>query len=167
MEYFKVIGERYSSRSYRSKAVEKEKLDAVLEAARIAPTAANRQPFRVAVIDTEKNKEALKRIYSKDWFVQAPLVLCVIAFHDRSWVRADGKNYSEVDVGIVADHMILAAAASGLGTCWIGNFNLDEAKKFLKLGGDSEPVIFTPLGYPEDTAGKKTRKPMEDLVVYM
>ena len=164
MEFRELIEKRYSVRAYRSDPVEEDKLQQVLEAARLAPTAANRQPFQLIVIHTAGREAELKRIYGKDWFVQAPLVICACGVVAQGWVRRDGKSYVDVDVAIVMDHLILAAADLGLGTCWIGAFDPDAAREVLGLPDGVEPIAFTPLGYPADEPRAKKRKGMEELV---
>ena len=98
--------------------------------------------------------------------MQAPIVICACGIPSQSWVRSDGKNYCEVDATIAMDHLILAAADLGLGTCWIGAFNPDAAREVLSLPDDVEPIAFTPLGYPNDQPGDKSRKSMNELVRY-
>jgi nitroreductase len=166
MEFSQLIQMRYSVRAYKPDPVEDEKLAAVLEAARLAPTAANRQPFQIIVIHTEGKKEALQRVYSREWFTQAPLMICACGVPRYSWVRSDQRRYLDVDVAIVMDHLILEATNLGLGTCWIAAFNAQAARELLGLPDDIEPLIFTPLGYAADTLGVKERKPLEDLVRY-
>ena len=166
MEFSKVIAERYSARAYKPDPVEQDKLERVLEAARLAPTAVNYQPFQVIVIHTQGREDELNRIYRKDWFVQPPLVIGVVALPDTGWVRRDGRSYLDVDAAIVTDHLILAAANEGLGTCWIGNFDLDAAREVLGIPDDVEPIAFTPLGYPDDEPKAKKRQPLESLVRY-
>ena len=166
MQYSKLINERYSVRSYKPAPVEDDKLQQVLEAACLAPTAANRQPFQLVVIHAAGREAELKRIYGKDWFVQAPVVVGICGLPSQAWVRRDGKNFCDVDVAIVADHLILAAADLGLGTCWIGAFDLAAAREVLGLPDDVEPIAFTPLGYPDDEPKLKKRKPLGELVRY-
>ncbi|MFZ5908791.1 MAG: nitroreductase family protein [Chloroflexota bacterium] len=167
MEYSDLIAARYSVRAYRPDPVEDEKLQAVLEAARLAPTAANRQPFQLVVMHTAGRKEEIGEIYRRPWFVQAPLVIAVCAISSQAWVReSDRFNARLVDAAIVADHLILAAANQGLGTCWVAAFNVDVARKVLQLPQEAEPIIFTPLGYPADSPGPKIRKPLSELVRY-
>lgn len=118
MEYSQLIAARYSVRAYRSDPVENEKLQAILEAARLAPTAANRQPFQLVVMHTKGREKEIGRIYRRAWFVEAPLVIAVCAISSQAWVReSDRFNARLVDAAIVADHLILAAANLGLGTC--------------------------------------------------
>jgi nitroreductase len=164
MEFEKLISARYSVRSYKAEAIPDPVLDKVLEAGRLAPTAANRQAFRILVIHTAGRQEQLKRIYPRDWFVQAPVVIAVCALIDLCWVRADGKSYCDVDAAIVMDHLILAAADQGLGSCWIGAFDAQAAREVLGLPKSVEPVAFTPLGYAGDSPGVKKRRSIEDLV---
>jgi nitroreductase len=167
VEFSDLISSRYSVRAYRPIPVEEEKLENVLNAARLAPTAANRQPVQIIVLRTEGRQEELKRVYRPDWFVQAPLVVCVCAVHGSGWTRRqDGKSYDDVDAAIVMDHLILAATDQGLGTCWIGAFDPDAAREVLGLPDDVELIVMTPLGYAADQPGTKQRKHLPDLVRY-
>lgn len=166
MDFFEVIEKRHSVRAYKADRVEDEKLDKVLEAGRLAPTAVNFQAFKIFVIQTREHKEELRKVYGRDWFVQAPVVLAICSVPGKCWSRSDGKNYADVDVSIVMDHIILAATALGLGTCWVGAFNPKAACEFLGLDSRMEPVAFTPIGYPADGEFKKTRKSMDELVIY-
>jgi len=164
MEFFEVIQKRYSVRSYRRDPVEEHKLQQVLEAARLAPTAANRQPFQLIVISTAGRETELRRIYDRAWFVQAPVIICACAIPDKAWVRRDGKNYCDVDVAIAMDHLILAATDVGLGTCWIAAFDPAAAQEVLGLPNSVEPIAFTPLGYADNQLGPKRRKTLTEIV---
>lgn len=168
MSFLKLIEDRYSVRGYLNKPVEEEKLNQLLQAARIAPTAANRQAFKIVVIPTSKYEEQLKRLYGRTWFVEAPIILGIYAIPAQNWVRKDGINYAYVDAAIVADHIILTAAQLGLGTCWIGAFDPEVAKEFVSEEG-LEAVAFTPIGYANPQAPKrdKVRKNLKDLVIYL
>ena len=167
MDYSQLIAQRYSVRAYRPDPVEDEKLKQVLEAARLAPTAANRQPFQLVVMHTAGREQELGRIYRREWFVQAPIIIAVCAVSSLAWVReSDRFNARMIDAAIVTDHLILAAADLGLGTCWIAAFNVAAARDVLGLPEEVEPVIFTPLGYPADAPGPKVRKSLEELVRY-
>jgi nitroreductase len=168
MEFLELVKQRYSVRAYKSTPIEDEKLQGVLEAARLAPTASNRQPFQLIVIHTKGREEELRRIYSPPWFVEAPIVVCICGISSQSWVRRDRKNYRDVDVAIAMDHLILAATDLGLGTCWVGAFDPEETRRVLGLPEDVEPILFTPLGYPDDQPGHrhKSRKSIDELVRY-
>ncbi len=167
MELYDVMRNRYSVRAYRPNDVEEDKLQRILEAARLAPTATNRQGFQLIIIHTENRKAELQSIYPQAWFVQAPLIICACGNPADNWVRRqDGKNYMDVDIAIVMDHLILAAASEGLGTCWIGAFDPANARKVLHLPPEVQPIAFTPLGYAADQPRPKRRKPLSELVRY-
>lgn len=166
MDFSEVIRTRYSVRAYKPDPVEEEKLQEVLEAARLAPTATNNQAFQLVVIHTRGPEEELRRIYNRDWFTDAPLVVCACGIPADNWVRKDGKNYNDVDVAIAMDHLILAATNAGLGTCWIGAFDAQAAKEVLGLPEGVEPIAFTPLGYAADQPKPKKRKELSELVRY-
>ena len=167
MEFQELIEQRYSVRAYKSDDVPSNIIDKVLEAARLAPTAANRQSFRLFVIKTAGFKDELRKIYQKEWFVQAPYVIGICGIQEGNWVRRDGRNYADVDSAIVMDHVILSATDLGLGTCWVGAFDPDAARKFLNLPQGMEPIAFTPIGYPADNPGIKKRKSIDELVRYL
>ncbi|MDD8027796.1 MAG: nitroreductase family protein [Acidobacteriota bacterium] len=164
MEFTELIQTRYSVRAYRSDPIEPAKLDRVLEAARLAPTAAGRQPFRILVIPTAGRTAELGRIYPRPWFVQAPLLIAACTMASESWVRRDGKIYADVDIAIAMDHLILAAANEGLGTCWVAAFDPAAAREVLRLEPGLEPVVFTPLGYAADSPRPKQRKALGELI---
>ena len=165
MDFFELIESRYSVRSYSDRPVEEEKLRRVLRAAQLAPTAANLQPFRLLVKATRGREEDLGRLYHRDWFYQAPLVIGICTVPAEAWVRRDGKNYADVDASIAMDHLVLAAAALGLGTCWIAAFDPGVARTVFDLPEGMEPLAFTPIGYAADPhPPEKVRKPLADLL---
>jgi len=166
MEFLDLIQARYSVRKYKSEPIEEEKLNIILEAARLAPTAHNQQPFKLIVVKTEGNEENLKRIYPANFFVEAPIIICACAILEEGWTRDDGKNYTEVDTSIVMDHLILAATNLGLGTCWIGKFDLKAAREVLNIPENVLPLVFTPIGYPNDKPRPKKRKNIDEIVRY-
>jgi nitroreductase len=166
MDFNVLINKRYSARAYRPDPVEDEKLDKVLNSARMAPTAANRQPFQVIVIHTKGKEIDLLDIYPRKWFAEAPILLCVCGINDIAWTRNDNKKFTDVDAAIVMDHMILAATELGLGTCYVAAFNIENARKTLCIPDEIEPILFTPLGYANDSPKEKERKSLNDLVRY-
>jgi nitroreductase len=167
MDYFDLIRQRYSVRAYKPDPVEDAKLAQILEAARLAPTAADWQPFRLIVAHVRGREAEMQRVYRRRWFIQAPLVICACGIADKGWVRqADGVNYTPVDVAIAMDHLILAATALGLGTCWIAAFDPGATREVFGLPPGVEPIALTPLGYPADRPLPKERKPLSDLVRY-
>lgn len=167
MEVFEAIRTRRSIRNYENRPVENEKLMNVLEAARLSPSATNAQPWSFIVVTDRDVKERLRSSYDRDWFVSAPVIIVACALPDEAWVRHDGEEYWKVDVTIAMQDLILAAWEEGLGTCWIGAFNEEEAKRALGIPEHVRVVAMTPLGYPAEEKGPVTdRKPLEEIVHY-
>ncbi|MFH1651580.1 MAG: nitroreductase family protein [Chloroflexota bacterium] len=166
MNFLELAEKRYSSRAYKPDPVEDSKLRQVLEAVRLAPSAHNLQPIRLIVIKTKGREADIGRIYHRDWLQVAPIVICICIITSESWARKDGKLYGDVDAAIAIDHLTLAAADLGLGTCWIGSFDPEATREILKLPEGVEPIAFTPLGYPVDAPREKKRKPISELVSY-
>ena len=167
MDFYDVVRKRYSVRAYRKDPIPDDVLRRVLEAAVLAPTAANRQAFRLIVAHTEGREQELSRVYDRPWFVQGPVVIAAVGVPESAWVRrGDGKNYCDLDIGIVMEHLVLAATAEGLGTCWVAAFDPQAAREVLRLPPEAEPIAFTPLGYPATEGLQKGRKPFEELISY-
>lgn len=164
MDFQELIRERYSVRAYTADAVDEAVLGRILEAGRLAPTAANRQAFGIVVTHTAGREEVLSRVYGRSWFTQAPLVLAVCALPEKAWRHEDGTSMAMVDAAIVMDHLVLAAANEGLGTCWIAHFDKPAAREAFGLPYDVEPVVLTPLGHSADSPCPKKRKPLDELV---
>jgi nitroreductase len=166
MGFQQLVRARYSVRAYDRAPVDEGALTRILEAVRLAPTASNRQAFRVVVVRTEGRERDLLRIYDRDWFVGAQLVLAVCAVPEESWVRAvDGWSAAGVDATIAMTHLVLAAAEEGLGTCWIASFDPAVAREVLELPDGLVPWAFTPLGHPADSLPPKERRPLGELVL--
>jgi nitroreductase len=167
MDFQDLIRRRYSVREYRAEPVSEGALARILEAGRLAPTAANRQPFRIVVLHGAGREEALRRVYPREWFLQAPVVLCVCGVPSEAWVRKDGRSHLDIDAAIVMDHLILAATEEGLGTCWIANFDVEAARAVFEVRPSEVPLLLTTLGYASDRPGIKERKRIEELVRYV
>jgi len=166
MLFSELIRNRYSVRRYKPTPVEQEKLNYVLEAMRLAPSALNNQPVRFIVLSTKGKKATIDKIFDQDWVSTAPYIIFACAVPSEGWVRSDGLDYTYIDVAIAMDHLILAATDVGLGTCWIASFNAQAVKEFLNLPNGINPVLATPLGYSDTTPPQKERKPLSDLVKY-
>jgi nitroreductase len=167
MDFQDLIRRRYSVRAYRPDPVPEETLARILEAGRLAPTAANRQPFRIVVLRTAGRQPALRRLYAREWFLQAPVVICVCGVPAEAWVRKDGRSHLDVDAAIAMDHLILAATDEGLGTCWIAAFDVEVARQVFEVRPGEVPLLLTTLGYAADRAGVKERRRLEELVRYI
>jgi len=167
VDVLEAIKKRRSIRRYKKKPVEKEKLNKVLEAARLAPSASNMQPWHFIVVTDPKTKESLRASYNRKWFVQAPVIIVACTVPEEAWRRKDGEEYWKVDVAIAMQNLVLASTDLGLGTCWIADFNEGEAKKALGVPEHVRVVAMTPLGYPAEEKGPVTdRKPLENIVRY-
>jgi len=151
MTFLDLAKKRYSTRNYKNIPVENEKLQLLLEAARIAPSAANYQPWRIIVVQQEANRMLLAQTYPREWFKQAPLVLVICAEKSKAWVRSfDSKNHADIDIAIATDHITLQATELGLGTCWICHFDAKKCAELLNLPNDIEPLVLLSVGYPAD-----------------
>ena len=153
MDFAQLAEERYSVRKFDRRPVEPEKLEAVLKAGRVAPTACNNQPQRVLVVDDAEGLEKLGKC--TPYTFGAPMALLVCFDRTRSWVRSfDSDNSGVVDAGIVTAHMMLQAADLGLGTTWVGYFDPGKVAAEFKLPATVVPVAILPLGYPAADAKK-------------
>lgn len=166
MRFNQLIIQRYSVRNYKNKPVEKEKLIQVLDAARMAPSAVNFQPWHFIVVTRPENLMKMQKTYQRDWFKSAPVIILACADHAQSWKRGiDGKDSADIDVAVAIDHLTLQASELGLGTCWVCNFDTQRCAEALKLPGNIEPIAMIPIGYPEDEQiPVKKRKNLDDII---
>jgi len=170
MEFLEIARKRYSVRKYQKKEVEKEKLYKILEAARVAPTGVNFQPYKLIVAQQE---ESLKKINKAANTFGAPLVIIVCGDHDKAWKRPfDGKNIVDIDASIVTDHMMLQATELGLGSVWICYFKPDVIKEEFNLPDNLEPINILAIGYADCVPASPDRhstqrRPLEEFVTYM
>ena len=166
MTFFELVRKRCSVRQYSDRTVAPEKMNSVSEAARLAPSAVNKQPWHMLLVESEEKRQLLQSCYNREWFKQAPLYLIVCGDHTESWKRADGKDHLDIDVAILTEHLCLAAAEQGLGTCWVCNFDAPRVKELFALPEHIEPIVLLPLGYPADESvfeGEKKRKTLTEI----
>ena len=170
MEFYEVIKTRRSIRSYSPEPIPEDKLRRVLEAARIAPSGANRQPWKFIVVRDEDLKKKVAEACNHQTFISEAPVVIVACGRNIGYNRGGymGSLSMVMDVTIAMTHLILAARAEGLGTCWIGAFNNDELKKVLDIPPEYNVVAITPLGYPKGEAftSSMSRKSLEEIVCY-
>ena len=168
--FLDLVKKRCSIRDYdTNKPIEGEKLDYVLEAARLAPSACNLQPWYMVVITSEEEKEKICACYARDWMKTASTFILICGDRRASWKRAsDAKDHVDVDVAIAIEHICLAAAEQDLGTCWVCNFDTVLCTRAFGLPEGVEPVAILPIGYPANkeafATAKKSRKPMDEIV---
>jgi len=162
---------RYSCRKYDSRPVEQVKLERILEAGRIAPSAVNFQPWHFYVIQEPGELSRLHQVYHREWFQSAPCVIVICGDHHSAWKRtSDGKDHCDIDVSITTDHMTLQATELELATCWICNFDPVKTRELLKLPEHLEPAVLLPVGYPLDEVNPdrhtEKRKLLTEIVSY-
>ncbi len=171
MDFFEVINTRRSVRSFNpDKPVNEDIIKRILKAGNIAPSASNRQPWKFIIVSSKQMLDKVRECYDRQWFKDAPQILVVIGYKDEAWVRnADNYNSIETDVTIAMDHMILAAHALGVSTCWIAAFNNNILRGALKLGQNEIVYSITPLGYTMDEAAtnRTTRKPLDEVIQFI
>ncbi len=168
LEFYEVIRTRRSVRSFRKDPIPEKVLKRVLEAARVAPSGGNRQPWKFILVRDDKLKQKMISVCNNQRFVaEAPVI--VVACGQRLPLNRGGymgEMSVLLDVAIAFTHLILAARAEGLGTCWIGAFDNDEIKRMLKVPEDYEVVAATPLGYPSGDVftEPRGRKDLDEIV---
>jgi len=166
MEVLQVIQQRYSVRQYRPQPVEPEKLERVLEAARLAPSAGNRQEWRFVVVTDEQVRQQLMEAASGQAFVgQAPVVIAACAETDEYAMPCGQLSYP-IDVAIALEHIALQATEEGLGTCWIGAFDEAAVKEVLGIPPAIRVVELMSLGYPADQRKPKQRLALDEIVFH-
>ncbi len=165
MNVMEAIRRRRSTRAYLDKPVEEEKLEAVLEAGRLAPSASNRQEWRYVVVRDPGMRAKLAEAANGQKFVgEAPVLLVACAKTDGHKMSC-GEPCYPIDVAISLDHITLKAVEEGLGTCWIGAFDQPAVKKLLKIPEDIRVVQLMPLGYPADQPAAGSRLDLDEIVI--
>ncbi len=166
MDLYEAIRTRYSARAYHDRPVEQDKLDRVLEAARLAPSGSNRQPWKFVVVrDAELRRKLSAACNEQAFIAQAPVVIAGVGLMaDR--VMSCSVPGDPVDVSIALEHIALAATAEGLGTCWIGAFKQDPVRKLLGVPDGCKVIEVMTLGYPADSLRPKVRKLLSEIVSY-
>ena len=171
MDFYEVIETRRSVRAYKPDPVPDEVLKKVLNAARIAPSGSNRQPWKFIIIkESERKKKMIDLCEGQKFVAEAPVLIVAcgrnIHYNRGGWM---GDYSMIVDLAIAMDHLTLAARAEGLGTCWIGSFDNEGIKKFLNIPEDVNVVALTPLGYPANPdvfQPVRDRKKLEEIISY-
>jgi len=171
MDFYEVIKTRRSVRSYKEDEIPEDVLKRVLDAARIAPSGSNRQPWKFIIIKEQERRQKIAKLCHNQLFIADAPVVIVGCGRDIHYNRGGWMEECSViiDVAIAFDHLTLAARAEGLGTCWIGSFDNDEIKDFLNIPEDVNVVAITPLGYPEKDSvfcESNDRLPLEEIIYH-
>lgn len=171
MTFLELAKERYSVRSFKDTPIEDEKMAAILEAGKVAPTACNNQPQKIYVVKNEENRAKLAGICKCTF--DAPVILVVAYDKDRDWKnkRMPGYSSGETDASIVCTHMMLEAWELGIGSCWVGMFSSDEVVETLGLPKNVCVSALLPIGYPAEGVEPLNLHSIyrtdEDMVTYM
>ncbi|MFH1714328.1 MAG: nitroreductase family protein [Candidatus Nealsonbacteria bacterium] len=166
MELFKAIKTRYSVRAYKKDLVPEDKLNRVLEAVRLAPSAHNSQDWKFVLVKDEAKRKALAKAANNQEFVgEAPIVVVAVSLNPDAIMSCEVPRYA-VDLGIALEHLALSAVSEGLGTCWIGAFSQTEVKKILNIPDNFKVAALMPLGFPADSPKAKNRKEIKEIVSY-
>jgi nitroreductase len=174
MAFLDLVKKRRSVRRYTPTPVPKEAIVRCLEAARFAPSACHSQPWCFVVVDDQSLKEEVARAafsgpYAMNRFaIEAPVLIVVVRDKSKTFARLGGLfrqvRYNLIDIGIAWEHFVLQAAEEGLGTCWLGWFDENAAKRILRIQKDKKADIMISMGYPADTEFKdKPRKSLEEI----
>ena len=148
MSFLDLVNKRYSVRSYEERQIEKEKIDYIMECVRMAPSAVNFQPWKFYIVTDKDKLNDIKSTYKREWIMSAPC--------------------ADIDLAIAIEHLCLAAAEQGLGTCWVCNFDAALCHQLMSLPEEMEPVALIPVGYTPDTEiPEKKRKDMDEICVYI
>lgn len=168
MEFLNLLKRRCSVRDYEKKEVEQALIDQILEAARVAPSACNKQPIRIKVIQKE-GLTKLNQVYST---FGASLAFLICADRTQAWVRRyDGKNSADIDASIVCDHMMLTSTVLGLDSVWVCAFDPEKMKETFSLPEQIEPINLLVCGYGKAGTKKKDdrhdeeRKALRDILI--
>lgn len=167
MDIFEVIEKRRSIRKYKNTEIPQEKLMKVMNAARLAPSAKNLQPWKFILITEENIKQKLVSACRGQKFIaEAPVIVVACGLRSQAGRLGGNRSSLDVDVGIAFDHLTLAAYSEGLGTCWIGAFDEDEVKKILGVPDDVSIIALTPLGFPDEEKNVYKRKSIDEIICY-
>lgn len=166
MDILTAIQSRRSIRAYSSKPVEQDKLELILEAARLSPSAANRQDWKFIVVrDAGLRAKLTEASLGQPFVGEAPVILVACGTNPDS-VMSCGQHRYTVDLSIAVAYMILEASSLGLGTCWLGRFDEQMVKDALKIPDAVRVVAMTPLGYPNESPAPRPRKALDAIVCY-
>ncbi len=164
MELYEVMRRRRSIRGFKPVPIPPAALERICEAVRLAPTACNLQPFRFLLVQSPEKKAAVCDCYKRGtWLATAPLIVVALGNRGTAWKRLNGTPAHVIDTSIALEHLVLAAEAEGLGSCWICAFDQDELHRTLGVSDDWEVVAMTPVGYPDAEPRPFARKPVSEL----
>lgn len=159
MTLLELVKKRKSVRHFLDTKIEPEKLDYIMECARLAPSAVNFQPWHFYIIESDQAKSLIQKCYPRPWFNSPNIPVYILACIDKnvSWKRSyDEKDHGDIDIAIAVEHISLAAAELGIGSCWVCHFDPTQCRELFSLPDHLEPAVIIPLGYPSEKEVKST-----------
>jgi nitroreductase len=160
------IKKRFSVRKFTVQKIEQEKMDEVLEAARMAPSARNIQPWKFVVITDAEKREKLTEVCKGQTFVSQATATIAVCVNNLDYKMTCGFRGAVIDAAIAGEHIALQAAELGLGSCWIGAFHQDKLRQLIDLPAEYEAVALLPIGYPDKNKGNRNLKDKQEVVSY-
>ncbi|MDO5851142.1 MAG: nitroreductase family protein [Methanobacteriaceae archaeon] len=166
MDVFEAIKNRCSVRSYKNKEIEEEKLNKILEAGRLAPSAKNKQNWKFIIVKNQKIKDKLTKASSDQKFISEAPVIIVACGTNTDYTMACGQKSYNIDVSIAVSFMMLECFEQGLGSCWLGRFNEKEYHDILNIPEEACVVATLVVGYGKENPNKTSRKSIEEIISY-
>lgn len=166
-DFFDLVSERTSCRSFAEGSLSRDEVMAVIETARLAPSACNKQPWKFMIIDDPDSHSAVCSAYDRDWFRSAPVYIIALGSHAEAWHRpADGFDSTTVDVAIACEHICLAATSLALGSCWVCAFDAQKLRAALNIPKEWDPIAIIPIGYRAQGSPsiEKKRKTIDEII---
>ena len=164
MEFYEVLKTRRSIRAYKADAVTDQQLQKLAEAVNLAPTACNKQPFKLLLVRDPEIRKTICANCRFGFLAEAPVIAVMMTNESESWTRFEGNPAADIDASIAMEHLVLAAAAEGLGTCWICAFSRPQMNEALKIKAPWSAFALSPIGYAAGAPRPFTRKAIGDVV---
>ena len=163
MDFYDVLKKRRSMRGYSQEAIPADSLERIMQAVQCAPSACNRQPWRFEIVFNEALRQKIGECYPKPWLLEAPAIVVAMADYSTCWNRLEGTPAAEIDLGIAMEHLVLAAAAENLGTCWICAFEKKRLNEVMQVKEPWSVEAITPLGFSNAAPRELNYKPLEQI----
>ena len=164
MEFYEVLKTRRSIRGYKPDAVPESALQRIAEAVNLAPTACNKQPFKLLLVRNPETRKTICANCRFEFLAQAPVIAVMMTNENESWTRFEGNPAADIDASIAMEHLVLSAAAEGLGTCWICAFSRPKMNDALKISAPWSAFALSPVGFADGEPRPFTRKPLNEVV---
>lgn len=163
MEFYEVLKKRRSIRSFKNDAIPQKSLDKIAEATNAAPSACNKQPWSFRIVMNKEIRAKICECYKGAWLGEAPAIIIAMGNFEDCWKRLEGTPITDIDMGIAMEHVVLAATAEGLGTCWICAYDVAAMNKALNIMKPWSVLAISPLGYPNQQPEMPKRKPIDQI----